>query len=179
MLITMPESCVVRCADSVEALVAKGARYDVVNVSQVVASTPNTLQRTGAFVSQGATTLTEAGYVGEDVENIVLRLLQNADWDVARCQTGIIYIDEIDKIGNGRTGSSAGDPSSALLEMLDPEQNKGFLDHYLDVPIDLHAGRVDALFGGFGQRGAEGKIRAAQFGQNACSRLLPLSAVFT
>jgi ATP-dependent Clp protease ATP-binding subunit ClpX len=46
-----------------------------------------------------ATTLTEAGYVGEDVENIVLRLLQNADWDVQRCQQGIIYIDEIDKIG--------------------------------------------------------------------------------
>src|SRR5262249_23397574 len=45
------------------------------------------------------TTLTEAGYVGEDVENIILRLLQNADWDVQRCQTGIIYIDEIDKIG--------------------------------------------------------------------------------
>src|SRR4030088_1162619 len=46
-----------------------------------------------------ATTLTEAGYVGEDVENIILRLLQNADWDVQRCQQGIIYIDEIDKIG--------------------------------------------------------------------------------
>ena len=46
-----------------------------------------------------ATTLTEAGSVGEDVENIILRLLQNADWDVQRCQQGIIYIDEIDKIG--------------------------------------------------------------------------------
>jgi ATP-dependent Clp protease ATP-binding subunit ClpX len=46
-----------------------------------------------------ATTLTEAGYVGEDVENIILRLLQNSDWDVQRCQQGIIYIDEIDKIG--------------------------------------------------------------------------------
>ena len=51
------------------------------------------------FAIVDATTLTEAGYVGEDVENIVLRLLQNADWDVQRCQTGIIYIDEIDKIG--------------------------------------------------------------------------------
>ena len=50
------------------------------------------------FAIADATTLTEAGYVGEDVENIVLRLLQNADWDVQRCQTGIIYIDEIDKI---------------------------------------------------------------------------------
>jgi ATP-dependent Clp protease ATP-binding subunit ClpX len=51
------------------------------------------------FAIVDATTLTEAGYVGEDVENIVLRLLQNSDWDVQRCQTGIIYIDEIDKIG--------------------------------------------------------------------------------
>ena len=51
------------------------------------------------FAIVDATTLTEAGYVGEDVENIILRLLQNADWDVTRCQTGIIYIDGIDKIG--------------------------------------------------------------------------------
>ncbi|HYI95162.1 MAG TPA: ATP-dependent Clp protease ATP-binding subunit ClpX [Bryobacteraceae bacterium] len=51
------------------------------------------------FAIVDATTLTEAGYVGEDVENIVLRLLQNSDWDVQRCQQGIIYIDEIDKIG--------------------------------------------------------------------------------
>jgi len=51
------------------------------------------------FAIVDATTLTEAGYVGEDVENIVLRLLQNADWDVQKCQQGIIYIDEIDKIG--------------------------------------------------------------------------------
>ncbi|WP_348663298.1 ATP-dependent Clp protease ATP-binding subunit ClpX [Chlamydia vaughanii] len=51
------------------------------------------------FTIADATTLTEAGYVGEDVENIVLRLLQAADYDVARAERGIIYIDEIDKIG--------------------------------------------------------------------------------
>ena len=51
------------------------------------------------FAIADATTLTEAGYVGEDVENIVLRLLQAADYDIARAEMGIIYVDEIDKIG--------------------------------------------------------------------------------
>src|ERR671928_1450375 len=51
------------------------------------------------FAIGDATTLTEAGYVGEDVENILLKLLQNADYDLESAQRGIIYIDEIDKIG--------------------------------------------------------------------------------
>ena len=50
------------------------------------------------FAIADATTLTEAGYVGEDVENILLKLLQNADYDIERAERGIIYIDEIDKI---------------------------------------------------------------------------------
>ena len=50
------------------------------------------------FAVADATTLTEAGYVGEDVENILLKLIQNADYDIERAQKGIVYIDEIDKI---------------------------------------------------------------------------------
>src|SRR5699024_1135768 len=51
------------------------------------------------FAMADATALTEAGYVGEDVENILLKLLQAADYDVKKAERGIIYIDEVDKIG--------------------------------------------------------------------------------
>ncbi len=58
------------------------------------------------FAIADATTLTEAGYVGEDVENIILKLLQNADYDVEKAQRGIVYIDEIDKISRKNDGPS-------------------------------------------------------------------------
>ncbi len=58
------------------------------------------------FVMADATTLTEAGYVGEDVENIILKLLQAADYDVDRAQRGIVYIDEVDKLSRKAEGPS-------------------------------------------------------------------------
>ena len=58
------------------------------------------------FAQCDATTLTEAGYVGEDVENILLKLIQNADYDIKKAEKGIIYIDEIDKLRRRTAGTS-------------------------------------------------------------------------
>ena len=70
-------------------------------LAQTLAKTMNV-----PFAIADATTLTEAGYVGEDVENILLRLIQAADWDIERAETGIIYVDEIDKIGRKSENTS-------------------------------------------------------------------------
>ncbi len=110
------------------------------------------------FAMADATTLTEAGYVGEDVENILLKLLQAADFDVERAQQGIIYIDEIDKIGR-TTGNvsitrdvSGEGVQQALLKILEgtvasvPPQ--GGRKHPEQSYIQIDTGNILFLCGG-------------------------------
>lgn len=89
---SMPEDCDVEVQKS-NVLVLGSTGSGKTLMAQILAKTLNV-----PFAIADATTLTEAGYVGEDVENILLRLLQAADMDIASAEYGIIYVDEIDKI---------------------------------------------------------------------------------
>ena len=129
------------------------------------------------FAIADATSLTEAGYVGDDVENILVRLLQIADYDIFRAQTGIIYIDEIDKVGRKSSSPSITRDVSgegvqqALLKILEgtiaqipPKGGRKHPEQSL-IPIDtknilfICGGSFDGLAEIVGQR-----VNAAEIG---------------
>ena len=98
------------------------------------------------FTIADATTLTEAGYVGEDVENIVLNLLQAANYDVERAQRGIIYIDEIDKIASASEQQGGRDVSgqgvqTTLLKLMEETEVPARANHDM-------AGQIQAMMDG-------------------------------